>query len=180
MKHYKGMTIEHEFNPEASHQPALIYAVEHSTGDILELGCGRSSTNFLHHIVANTNRKIVSVEDNYQWMQNFLHLTDTNHSFQHTDASKWNETTDFYCKKEWGVVLVDQGSTKEIGDPARTYSAQKLVNCSEYVIVHDGDCLPQIQSNEYNWKMFVPKYGGPHTYILSKKHDLTDIEIIED
>lgn len=180
MRQYKGMAIEHEFNAEASHQPALIYAVENSTGDILELGCGRSSTHLLPHLVKNTNRKIVSVEDNIEWMKTFLHMTTINHSFHHTDKTKWNETTDIYCGRSWGVVLVDQGATKEIGDPARTYSAQKLVNCSEYVIVHDADCLPQIQSTEYNWRVFVPKYGGPHTYILSKKHDLNNIAIVED
>ena len=184
MKEYKGMPIYHETIAEASHQPALIYAIENSIGDILELGCGNSSTYLISHMVKNTNRKIVSVEHNYEWMKTFLHMTSQNHSFELAENTNWNKSTDIYCNRSWGVVLVDQGVVPEIGNPARTYSAQRLVNCSEYVIVHDAEQLPWIQyppkSTEYNWKVFSPKYGGPHTYILSTKHDLKNITINED
>lgn len=188
MKKYKNIEIDHELEPTASHQPALIWAVENSGGDVLELGCGLHSTRLLHHMTTESNKKLTSVEDNLDWMKNFTDMANENHTFILTKPENWKETIDSLATKEWGIVFVDQGATKEIGDPARIYSAQKLVNCADYVIVHDADCLPQIQSEEYNWHIFYPKYipptmswrKGPPTYILSKKHSLKNINIKED
>lgn len=186
MKTYKNIKLDHETEPGASHQPLLIWAVENTTGPVLELGCGDYSTPLLHDLLKDTKRKLVSVDDDLTWMGRFSKLTSITHSFVVTNQTKWKETIDSFANIKWGVVFVDQGYTKEIGDPARIYSVQRLAECAEYIVAHDADFLPQMQSTNYNWDMYFPKYTpivqrkGPPSYIISKTHDVKTLSIIED
>ncbi len=185
MKTYKNIKLQHETEAGASHQAALIWAVENTSGDVLELGCGDYSTELLHELLKGTGRKLVSVDDNKEWTDRFIHMANDNHEFKVIDTDKWFVAIHEFAKAEWGVVLVDQGYDAS-GDTSRFYSVRKLVDHAEYVVAHDADLLPHMQIKDYNWKIFYPKYTpipwrkGPPTYIISKRHDLSGIEIAED
>jgi len=187
MKTYNNIPLTHETDIYATHQPALIWALEQSTGDVLELGIGECSTIPLHEILKGTNRKLVSVEDNMDWIGKFVHLQSEEHRFDYVERSveKWVAAVDEYAKKSWGVVFVDQGYGEEIWRPARNYSVKKLVDCADFVVAHDADIFAEMQSHEYNWLEYIPFYKpdpkrkGPSTYIISKKHSLKDIKIAE-
>jgi len=185
MKNYNGIPLEHETVAGASHQTALIWAVENTTGDVLELGCGDHSTILLHELLKGTGRKLVSVDDNYEWASRFTHMANDDHVFKVIDKDKWFVAIHEFAKCEWGVILVDQGYDAS-GDTSRFYSVKKLVDHAEYVIAHDADLLPQMQTKDYNWKIYYPKYTpivwrkGPPTYIISKRHNLSEVAIIED
>lgn len=191
MKHYKGITLSHETSVYATHQPALIWAIENSNGNVLELGTGDCSTVVLHDILQGSGKKLVSVDDNIEYMKKYTHLENEEHEFHLIPRTvhHWKEKIDEFSNTNWGVVFVDQGETEDIFRPSRNYSVQKLVDVCDFVIAHDADIFPEMRSDKYNWFVFFPKYlpapdghlrFGPPTYIFSKKHDLKNINIRED
>ncbi len=171
----------------ATHQPALIWALENTEGDVLELGMGDSSTVLLHEILKDTERKLVSVEDDTSWAEKFIHLKSANHELDviKRSVNDWKKATDEYAEKKWGVVFVDQGYGEEIWRPARNYSVSKLMNSAEYVVAHDADLFDEMKSKEYSCFTYYPtkkadaSRGGPPSYIFSKKHELDNISITE-
>jgi hypothetical protein len=187
MKQYKEIVLSHETDQVASHQPALIWAMENTSGDVLELGMGNCSTVLIHELLKGTNRKILSIEDSSDWMNKFIHLESTNHQFVSIERSvdSWKHKIDECSYFNWSVVFVDQGYGEEIWRPTRNYAVQKLVQCADFVVAHDADVFPEMKSSEYNWIEYVPTYkaepnrNGPPTYIFSKKHSLKDIHILE-
>lgn len=176
MKEYMGFKLSNEEDISATHQPYLIRAIENSSGDVLELGMGMFSTDLIHHILRDTQRKIVSVEDNLDWMNKFKHNNSENHHFDLVERSvdSWMAAVDYYSKSKWGVVFVDQGWGEEIWRPSRNYSVQKLVDCSDFVVAHDADIFPEMRRDEYNWVECIPPVcvdssrRGPSTYVFSK------------
>lgn len=156
---------------------------------------GNGSTTLLHEILKDTDRKLVSVEDNASWAEKFVHLKSKNHEIHVNEGlvNGWNSATDEYAKEKWGVVFVDQGPGGEITQIVRNYSVRKLIDCADYVVAHDGDLFPEMQSEEYSCFTYFPSRiekespyaeyiaarGGPTTYIFSKKHDLKNIVVAE-
>ena len=57
IKSYNNIILDYETNAYATHQPLLIWAIENTSGNILELGAGDSSTILLNSCTINTNRK---------------------------------------------------------------------------------------------------------------------------
>lgn len=174
--YYNEFKLSNEETVYATHQPYLITAIENSTGNVLELGVGEYSTDLIHHILVNTDRKIVSIEDNFDWIEKYSHNKSDNHSFRLIERSvdSWKSIVDEYATEKWGVVFVDQGYGEEIWRPSRNYSVSKLIHCSEFVVAHDADIFPEMQMNECNWIMCIPDVTpdpsrkGPPTYIFSK------------
>lgn len=186
MKEYKGIKLDHEMNPWATHQPALIWAIEKSEGDVLELGVGNSSTILLNSLLKNTSRNLVSAEDTASWLDQFIHMESNFHKFKIVERSieKWKKFIDDCSKENWGVVFVDQ-AYGDVWYPVRNYSVEVLSNVSDYVVVHDADLCPDMKKEQYNCfeyipsKLPIPDRKGPSTYIISKKHDVKNIQILE-
>ena len=176
MKNYNSFNLSYDSDISATHQPCLILAIENSVGDVLELGMGMFSTDLIHHILKDEDRNIVSVEDNREWMNKFIHNKTEKHQFHAIERSveSWKTAVDEYCKRKWGLVFVDQGWGEEIWRPARNYSVQQLVNCSDFVVAHDADIFPEMQKEDYNWIEYIPPVcvdhsrRGPSTYVISK------------
>ena len=186
MKIYNEISLTYETDPWATHQPALIWALENSSGDILELGVGESSTLLLHNSIKNTNRKIMSVDDNQDWLNKYTHLKNKNHDFLYVNPTilDWNNKIDEFLNLNWGLVFVDHASAEHIWRSSRPYAMKKLINCSEFIVAHDADLFPEIKNEEFNWYEYIPPQGkpitdrnGPSTYILSKKNDVRNIKI---
>jgi hypothetical protein len=186
MKEYRGYKLTHETDIVANHQPALIWAIENSIGNVLELGTGNSSTDFLHIALSGTGRKLVSVEDDLSWIKTFRHLESTEHEFMLINRSvdDWNNTIDHLSTHRWGVVFVDQGYGEEIWRPTRNYAVSKLVRSADYIIVHDADLFPEMKSDDYFCMEFTPKIQPSNerrvsTYVISANHDVSHIIINE-
>lgn len=60
----------------ASHQYPLIQAVMHTTGPIVEFGCGNYSTPLLSVIARRTGRQFVMVSSDREWAQAFTRYAD--------------------------------------------------------------------------------------------------------
>jgi len=187
VKTYKGVSLTHETNAWATHQPILIWALENSTGDVLELGAGENSTLLIEKIVENTQRKILTVEDDSSWLQKYLHMKSENHDFKAIDPSieEWTKLIDACSEQKWGVVFVDQAQIEKVWRYARPYSVKKLVHCAEYVVAHDADLFPEMKGEGYFCAEWIPKFQpmpyrrGPSTWIFSSKNKLDEISIPE-
>ena len=66
MKKYGDFFIM-ELTAYNTHLPVLEQYILKTTGDIIELGTGQYSTGFILSLIANTNRKVFSLENYEQW-----------------------------------------------------------------------------------------------------------------
>lgn len=176
---YKGIILSYQSNPFASHQPALIWGIENTNGDVLELGMGDGSTFLINDLLKNSNRRIVSVEDNSSWAARYYCLKNERHRIDEIDPLQWKEKIDELSNYEWGVVFVDQH-----GNENRLYAVEKLANRCDYLIMHDSDDFSFLKSSEKNWYEYIPKLQawperkGPPTFIISRRHEI-DVKLLE-
>ena len=56
-----------ELTAYSTHLPVLQQYIMKTTGDIIELGTGDYSTGFILSLIGNTNRKLISLENDEQW-----------------------------------------------------------------------------------------------------------------
>jgi hypothetical protein len=66
------MRPEWEMTEYATHLPLLAACVAHTTGPVLELGCGAYSTPLLHALCVG--RPLLSIENDPFWFSQFDHL----------------------------------------------------------------------------------------------------------
>lgn len=114
-----------------THLPALIKALEKTTGDVLELGTGVFSTPYLHYKCMLDNRKLVSYENDKEWMQFFLKYRYPNENHEITFVQKYSDAP---IDKPWDVVLIDQTP-----DSSRVEEVRRLANLVKYIIIHDSN-----------------------------------------
>ena len=203
--HSKGFamtyTLRQEENAYFTHQPALLKALEISTGPVLELGCGDGSTELLHRYCKKHNRELISVESDYAWMSPYIaKFHSPHHKFRYTND--WAAISDEMAGRQWGLVFIDQNSWNE-----RTYSFKRLRDSADYLVLHDCDYFPtngllgkeispligegnigerNWDSDIRYWKEFHPLkflcftgkvYTGPPTLIASNRHPCQEIEV---
>jgi len=103
-----------------------------TTGDILELGMGMFSTPLLHKIAADHNRKFVSVDTEFGWIQKFVsyNLTSMHRVYQITTQ----QLNTFGMEQKWGMVLVDH-----LSGATRFQNIINFANSSQIVVAHDAE-----------------------------------------
>jgi hypothetical protein len=79
---------EGELSPWGSHLPALLACVAATDGPILEAGVGWNSTPMLHALCAPTERQLMSLDGNPEWLERFSHLDRPWHVLRH--VSDWD------------------------------------------------------------------------------------------
>lgn len=114
-----------------THLPALIKAMEATTGDVLEMGMGLFSTPYLHYKCMLTGRKLVSYENSRTWAGFFLHYGYPNENHEINIVEDYNDAK---IDKPWDVVLIDQTP-----DDNRTVATRRLANLAKYIIIHDSN-----------------------------------------
>jgi hypothetical protein len=132
-----------------THRPCLIDLVKNTTGNIIEFGCGNSSTILIKDLIKNTDRKLISLESNLEWLNKFKHLEDDNHKLFHIKAGTCdNDATgkiwiDFIKNNklinnlDFEVCFIDQSPWT-----ARTHALNYFKDKIPYIIVHDVDYFP--------------------------------------
>ena len=99
-----------------THQPYFKEILKNTTGNILECGCGDGSTLMIRDHIRGTNRKLVSLESNLEWLNKYTHLADDQHLLQHVDADnedcyetgdKWVEHIEANNLTDFEVVFLD-------------------------------------------------------------------------
>lgn len=117
-------------SPFDSHRPSLCEAIVRTTGPILELGMGASSTPALHGIAEACGRLVCSYDHDTTWVDRYVGLRIPKHRIEH--VASWDE-----CPIEstrWAVALVDHApGGRRVVDIAR------LAKHAEVVVVHDTE-----------------------------------------
>lgn len=178
MKQYEKIVPGCSANIYSTHQPCLLWALDNSDGDVLELGVGHSSTRLIHE-KANC-RNILSADDNASWISEFSDLISISHEFINiTESAKgWEDFFELASQKSWGLVFVDHGTGEHIWRPTRMAAIRKLIKCSDFIVAHDSDLLPEAKTLGIPFFEYVPTEkpsktrNGPPTIILSEKRSL--------
>jgi hypothetical protein len=180
----------------ASHQKVLFYMVEKVTKPVLELGAGNSSTIQLHDILEKKGVKLLTIEQDSEWLGKFIHLNSDLHSLRYFSDTGIES---FYKQdsEQWGLVFIDNGTWD-----ARDWAIKKYKDIVDYIVLHDCDFFP---NNRYFGKTIRPINGHkqdtgvrsyndifkywieifvdgwelncPPTLLGSNKHKLDDISI---
>lgn len=68
---YAKIEFCHRQDPYGTHQPVLYTLAINTMGPIIEFGCGNSSTDLLHEVCKQTNRLLISIDDDEAWLNKF-------------------------------------------------------------------------------------------------------------
>lgn len=136
-------------DPYGTHRPVLVEAIKNTTGNIIEFGCGNSSTVLIKELIKDSNRNLISLESNLEWFNKFKHLEDNNHHLFYVNAGfednddtghKWIDfikNTPSINNMDFEVCFIDQSPWT-----ARTHALEHYKNKCKYIIVHDVDYFP--------------------------------------
>jgi hypothetical protein len=157
-------------HPYYTHQPFFREVLKLTTGDILECGCGDGSTLMIKEELKNTTRKLVSLESNLGWLNNYTHLADSFHTIYHVDAghddtietgTKWVDFIKDQRLDTFEIVFLDSSPWL-----SRKCCFEYYLNRAKLIIIHDFDYFPMntiigsvldTETKEYN--------GTSHTKI---------------
>ena len=164
--------------PFGTHRPALIEIIKNTEGDILECGCGNSSTILIKELIKNTDRKLVSLESNKEWLDKYMNLEDNNHKLFFIDAGNddtdntaktwinFIENNDYIKNLNLEVCFIDQSPWT-----ARTYTLNYFKNKCKMLIVHDVDYFP----GHGKWGRILNRLHTNNNNIFKYEMDFSDI-----
>ena len=136
-------------NEWSTHIHALSAAVQHSSGPILELGCGDYSTPLLH--VLRGDRLVVSAERDPAWYAQFVDLAAAGHEV--VLVSDWDAFLEIVKSTHWGVVFVDHSPGER-----RAADLRLLAPRTDLVVVHDTE------ASCYGWAGAFDAYDWVFTH----------------
>jgi len=113
-----------------THRPALCEAIVRTTGPILELGMGDSSTPSLHRLADACGRLVCSYDHDVSWVARYHGLRSDHHRIESVES--WDD-----CPIEgtrWAVALVDHAPAAR-----RIVDIQRLADRADVVILHDTE-----------------------------------------
>ena len=136
------LKLDYRKNDWSTHQPVLYEYVKNTKGNILELGCGYGSTPLIRTLIDGTNRKLVSVDSNIEWLnkmkesipesENHQYLLHSNFKNDYDWSSFLNENPIF--KEQYDLVFIDQAPWA-----GREKSLYFFKDKVDYIIIHDAD-----------------------------------------
>lgn len=118
-----------EMDLVATHQRLLVCGALQTQGTILELGVGWYSTPLLHEISKAQKRRLITIDNNPYWLNQFRNLQNPYHTF--IDIGWWGE---MQAEDHYGLVFVDNGQPIE-----REYCIRKLINRADLFVMHDTE-----------------------------------------
>lgn len=168
-----------------THQPFLKMYIEKTKGDILEFGTGDGSTGFILDLIKGTDRKLISIENNENWLNKMKSLYPENEQHKYHFVLDWESFIKQMKPEKYSIVFIDQSPWE-----ARIMSLNHFKDVAEYIIIHDADYFPTnklfgsvIPNKKFedsfnfddvfkNWKLYFPEkpypyYTGPPTLVGS-------------
>lgn len=149
-----------------SHQRCLVAAALRTEGLMVELGVGWYSTPILHEIAHAQKRKMITYDNNRDWILQFKGLKSEYHDL--VTLGWWG---DMPLANHYGMVFVDQGQPIE-----REYSIRRMVDVVDVFVMHDTE-----ESFAYGYNRTLPMFKYQYTdkcqaawtTIASNKIDVT-------
>lgn len=140
--------------------PMLIKTVQLTDGDVLELGGGYFSTPLLHWLCAESGRKLVTYESNYEYFKSLKAFQSRNHRIRF--AEDWNKID---LSGFWSVAFIDHTQER------RKIDAIRLKRNADYIVIHDTEKIEDYGYDDEFWSNFEFRYDWtattPHTSVLS-------------
>lgn len=152
----------------ASYMSVLLDALQHTEGDVLELGVGINSTFVLHWLCLYWDRKLVSYEHNPKYYRMVEHCQSDWHDVRL--VADWDEAD---IERPWGVALVDHAPPLR-----RKEDIKRLADWARAIVIHDAQGS---QRRNYHYEEIWPLFeyikgynrGRPHTVLVSNFRDVT-------
>jgi hypothetical protein len=135
-------------DPFSTHQPVLEHTVKNTTGAVLEIGCGYSSTEFLHNLCEG--RTLVTLETDTEWYKLFEHLKSPNHII--LNASSYDAFDSLVRYSDWSVVFIDHAPGER-----RNIEIKKVTGI-QFVVIHDT------HDPAYEYEKTLPLYKFHYKY----------------
>lgn len=152
--------------PYGTHFPALATVVAHTTGPILEMGCGDYSTPLLHALCSPTQRLLVSAESNKAWLSVFMDLQRSWHTFVYVPAYEKEDSRNngwFSVDQDvwdlvgndvqWSVVFVDHSPCNR-----RVIDIQRLRKNTDIFVIHDTE------DKDYHYELVINTFKYKYVY----------------
>ena len=139
----------------ATHLPLLAACVAHTSGPVMELGCGAFSTPVLHALCAALDRPLVSLENDEDWYRLFAPFGVGQHKVAF--VKDWDAAL-ADCLFPWDVVLVDHSPpTRRVADMAllRPHVRLMVVHDSHHRL-YDYEPLLTQYAHRLEWKRYQP------------------------
>lgn len=130
-----GPPSENCMDQVATHQRLLIGAALRTRGVILELGVGWYSTPLLHEVALTQQRKLITIDNNNDWLKQFNTLRHPLHEI--ILVGWWGEiwyNHHFMSDAHFGLVFCDQGQPIE-----REYAIRALIDKTDVFVMHDTE-----------------------------------------
>lgn len=128
-----------------SYLPLLWDAVEHTEGDIIELGIGDGSTEKLHEYCLRNDRRLFSYESDLEWYRKFESYRTGHHSIEYV-GSNWQPMIERH-REPIGVIFSDEAPGE-----MRKYNIAMFCNTAQVIIAHDAE-----ESNDHGYKFSLIK-----------------------
>jgi hypothetical protein len=138
----------------ATHLPLLARAFEETQGPVVEFGTGYYSTTYLHWLCGIFNRKLLSVDSNYEWYTKMLDLKCDYHDIIIVDNYNYDlaPVDDTY----WGLVFIDHSPALR-----RPVEAIRMKDNAEIIVLHDTE--PRTFEG-YGWGTMFPQFKYRYHY----------------
>jgi hypothetical protein len=160
-----------------SHIPVLLKLLEHTTGNVLELGMGLYSTPLLFWACVSQDRDLVSYE-NYEKYLNLFGKNNNTHHETHLIAD-W---TTIDLSRHFDIGIIDVNPME-----FRSYLAVRIEDLVDYIVLHDSN--PK-EDNFYHYSGIYSRFKyrfdynifNPHTTVISKMCSLeflNDLKILQ-
>jgi hypothetical protein len=153
-----------------THLPILMRLVAATSGSVLELGAGPTSTPFLHWWCVPFGRTVETFEDVDFWFDFAKQYEEALHPVN--KVIDWEETD---LAREWDVVLVDHNHHP------RGSEAKRVATWAKFVVLHDTDSRDEIYKYEEVYPFykyaFRPRIARPRTTVLSNFLDPGSLDI---
>jgi hypothetical protein len=121
----------------ATHQKFLKWYINKTQGDIIEFGTGHGSTGFILDIIKDTNKKLISLENNLVWFNQMKTLYPPSNNHQYIFVEDWEQTINSLNKNAYSIVFIDQSPWI-----ARKWTLDYFKDSADYIILHDADYFP--------------------------------------
>ena len=164
-------------DPFGTHRPVLIELIKRTKGNIIEFGCGNSSTVLIRQLIGDQDRILVSLESNLEWFNKFKHLENSNHKLFYVDASNIDneqtgetwinfiKATPFINDLKFDVCFIDQSPWT-----ARTYCLEHFKDICPFIVVHDVDYFP----GTGKWGKIINQISTQNKSLAKYEFDFSD------
>lgn len=153
----------------ASYMAPLVACLAASEGPVLECGIGIWSTPFLHRYCLAAGKRLVSIDEDPEWVSRFLYYNMAEHPLYY---AVYDFVMPSLSRQQWGVVLMDQSPGERRAEDVGLF---RNLDSAKYIIVHDysgteegkpsmGELLEPVRKQ---WKNAVVAEFSPSTLVLS-------------